>query len=83
MRLIDADALRTIQNINKANFNSIETIQKWIDEQPTVEEKKTGTCTECVYEDRFDYQYPCRRCIRIASCGRDGDYYKAKEEDDG
>ncbi len=41
MRLIDADALRTIQNINKANFNRIETIQKWIDEQPTIE-LKTG-----------------------------------------
>ena len=36
-RLIDANALRTRQSINSANFNSIETIQEWIDAQPTID----------------------------------------------
>ena len=37
-RLIDADELKTIRSIqNKyANFNSIETIQEWIDHAPTI-----------------------------------------------
>ena len=37
MRLIDADELKTIHSIQKADFNSIETIQKWIDSAPTVQ----------------------------------------------
>lgn len=36
MRLIDADALKTIKSIQSADFNSIETIQKWIDDAPTI-----------------------------------------------
>lgn len=36
-RLIDADEQKTIRNIQRADFNSIETIQKWIDEMPTIE----------------------------------------------
>lgn len=36
MRLIDGDKLRTFGSINKGNFNSVETIQKWIDSEPTV-----------------------------------------------
>ena len=37
MRLIDADKLRTIRSIQSGDFNSIETIQKWIGDAPTVE----------------------------------------------
>ena len=36
-RLIDADKLRTIRSIQSGDFNSIETIQKWIDDAPTVD----------------------------------------------
>lgn len=40
MRLIDADALKSIRSIQSADFNSIETIQKWIDNAPTIERPK-------------------------------------------
>ena len=36
-RIIDADKLRTIRSIQSGDFNSIETIQKWIDDAPTVD----------------------------------------------
>ena len=36
MRLIDADELGTFGSINKGNFNSVETIQKWVDSAETV-----------------------------------------------
>lgn len=36
-RLIDADALKTIRSIQSADYNSIETIQHWIDNAPTVD----------------------------------------------
>ena len=44
MRYIDADALKSIKSIQIGNFNTIETIQKWIDEQPTADvvERKRG-----------------------------------------
>lgn len=34
--LIDGDELKSIKSIQSADFNSIETIQKWIDEAPTI-----------------------------------------------
>ena len=37
MRLIDADALKTIRSIQSADYNSIETIQHWIDNAPTID----------------------------------------------
>lgn len=37
MRIIDADALKTIKSIQSADFNSIETIRKWIDNAPTID----------------------------------------------
>lgn len=46
MRLIDADALKTRKSINSANFNTIETIQEWIDNAPTID---LVTCGECKY----------------------------------
>lgn len=35
-RLIDADSMKTIKNIQSANFNAIELIRFWIDNQPTI-----------------------------------------------
>jgi len=69
MRAIDADAMRTIQSINKANFNSIETIQKWIDEQPTIEERKTGRWireTKHYKDSEQEFYYYEERC---SECG--------------
>lgn len=37
MRYIDADVMKTIKSIQSADFNRIETIRKWIDEQPTAD----------------------------------------------
>ena len=51
-RYIDANALRTIRSINSANFNSIETIQEWIDAQPTIDaEPHWIPCSERLPED--------------------------------
>ena len=35
-RLIDADRLRSMYSINRANFNTVVGIQKWIDDAPTI-----------------------------------------------
>lgn len=35
MRLIDADNMKTVREIQMANFNSIEGVREWIDRQPT------------------------------------------------
>lgn len=35
MRLIDADNMKTIHEIQMANFNSIEGVREWIHRQPT------------------------------------------------
>lgn len=40
MRLIDADRMKTIHEIQMGDYNSIESIRRWIDRQPTVEAKK-------------------------------------------
>lgn len=37
MRLIDADALKTTASIQRADFNTIETIRQWIDEAPAID----------------------------------------------
>ena len=37
MRLRDAEALKTIKSIQSADFNSIETIRRWIDSAPTID----------------------------------------------
>lgn len=38
MRLIDANSLKSIESIQSADFNSIESIRAWIDSAPTVED---------------------------------------------
>ena len=35
-RLIDADKLKSMYSINRANFNTVVGIQKWIDDAPTI-----------------------------------------------
>lgn len=49
MRLIDADELKTVKSIQSADFNSIETIQMWIDSAPTVKPP-----TRCIAEIHID-----------------------------
>lgn len=59
MRLIDADALKTIRSIQSADYNSIETIQHWIGNAPTIdavpvrhggwEKNDDYTCSLCGY----------------------------------
>ena len=39
-RYIDADELKSINSIQSANFNSIETIQEWIENAPTADVQK-------------------------------------------
>lgn len=55
MRLIDADALKTRKSINSANFNTIETIQEWIDNAPTIDAVPVVRCGECKYY--FPYKH--------------------------
>ena len=37
-RLVDADSMKTMKNIQSANFNAVELIRLWIDKQDTVVE---------------------------------------------
>ena len=53
MRLIDADKLRTFSSINKGNFNSVETIQKWVDNAETVKAIPTEWIKEYI-KDMLD-----------------------------
>ena len=47
-RLIDADRLRSMYSINRANFNTVVGIQKWIDDAPTIidADKEESEATE-------------------------------------
>ena len=54
MRLINADELKTVQSIQKADFNSIESIRKWIDEAPTIIMPEI---------EKYDYRYDHTDCI--------------------
>lgn len=40
-RLIDADSMKTMKNIQSANFNAVELIRLWIDNQPTIIEAES------------------------------------------
>ena len=65
MRLIDADALKTIRSIQSADYNSIETIQHWIDNAPTIDAVPVE-----VVADMFG-EVPCN----YAFCASQGDDY--------
>lgn len=45
-RLIDADSMKTMKNIQSANFNAVELIRLWIDSQPTIIEADKGAENE-------------------------------------
>lgn len=69
-RLIDADALGTIQSIQSADFNSIETIREWICRQPTIDAVPVVRCRECINyhrnkHDRGDDSYCSIFCTEI------------------
>lgn len=74
MRLIDADKLRTIRSIQSGDFNSIETIQKWIDDAPTVDAVEVVRCEKCKYFTQYDG-------INIGSCGRLCDEWNKRTTD--
>ena len=69
MRLIDADELKKESVINKGDFNSVESIRKWIDSQPTVEAESvrhgywiyTPADTDTTTKARFK----CSECGRM------------------
>ena len=69
MRLIDADALKSIKNIQSANYNSIETIQEWIDNAPTVVEFHEPITSVVVRGEEFAKVVRCKDCKRWESDG--------------
>ena len=89
MRLINVDALYKdiCDSINQMTAIGVVVDGEWLwaklndalDNAQAIEERKTGTCDECKNKDRFDYETPCKKCIRIASKGRDGDYFEPLE----
>lgn len=61
MRLIDAEALKTIKSIQSADFNSIETIRQWIDSAPTIDTIiDIVRCKDCKYKDKVGDVSVCR-----------------------
>lgn len=62
MRLIDADALKTIRSIQSADYNSIETIQHWIDNAPTIDAVPVVRCKDCRYYQDNNGGYPNADC---------------------
>lgn len=45
-RLIDADSMKTMKTIQSANFNAVELIRLWIDNQQTIIEADTAEDTD-------------------------------------
>lgn len=64
MRLVDADKLRTIRSIQSGDFNSIETIQKWIDDAPTITLKEYAKAEgySIIKKKPMPKLRPCPRC---------------------
>ena len=52
-RYIDADKLKTIESIQSADFNSIESIRRWIDEQQTADVVEVVRCKDCKHNETF------------------------------
>lgn len=52
-RYIDADKLKTIESIQSADFNSIESIRRWIDEQQTADVVEVVRCKDCKHHETF------------------------------
>ena len=55
MRLIDADELKLVRSIQAADFNSIETIQRWIDNTPTIDAVPVVRCKDCEWWGLSEY----------------------------
>lgn len=64
MRLIDADAIR----LPKGFFEEVDNVPKfyeWLNEQPTIEERKTGRWIE---QNNHDWEYS--KEYRCSECGK-------------
>lgn len=59
MRLIDADTLRAVRSIQRADFNSIETVQQWIDDAPTIDAEPVR-CGRWIWDSE---SYHCSECF--------------------
>lgn len=70
MRLIDADELKTTASIQRANFNTIETIRRWIDEAPTVDAVPVVRCKDCEYWKVETEQCDLFDADDYCSCGK-------------
>ena len=62
MRLIDADALKEVSEIQMANFNSIDGVRAWIDRQPTAYD------VEKVEKENKQLKCRCRALSRGVMC---------------
>lgn len=83
MRLINADKLKEIPEIQMANFNSIEGVRAWIDRQPTIEavpvvhaewiadERGIYFCSVCDSEAYWDTDYGQQLFDHCPYCGAD------------
>ena len=64
-RYIDADNMKSIKNIQSANFNSIESIREWIDSQPTADVRKNVKVQKVLAGGILDgttHWYECSCC---------------------
>ena len=72
-RYIDADKLKTIESIQSADFNSIESIRRWIDEQQTADVVEVVRCKDCKYRKKvLNCSYG--ECMYSASMVTDNDF---------
>ena len=63
-RLIDADRMKKVPEIQMANFNSIEGVREWVDRQPTIEAVPVvyGEWIFDKYTAKFGKPYRCSNC---------------------
>lgn len=66
-RYIDADALKTIQSIQKADFNSIKTIRGWIDDAPTADVRENTKAKWQWLSSTYD-RTPCEMSFYCSNC---------------
>ena len=63
-RLIDADRMKKVSEIQMANFNSIEGVREWVDRQPTIDAVPVvrGEWVFDKYTAKFGKPYRCSNC---------------------
>ena len=73
-RYIDADALKTVKSIQMGNFNSIETIQEWIDNAPTADVKPVarGEWIITAVEEVGIFKIRTKKCSHCSKRAIDG-----------